>query len=282
MDFRKLNIAYSTCPNDTFMFDALINGRINGEGLKFDVHLADIEELNKGVENGEPDVSKISYAVFPGISDRYQLLNSGSAVGYGNGPLVISKRKIYPDELENVTVAIPGVRTTANYLLTSLFPGISQKRTYLFSDIADAIQDNEVEAGVIIHETRFTYMEKGLRMIADLGELWEKKFGLPIPLGGIVVRRDLPVKIKYLLNDKIAESITYGFAHPSDSMPYIRQHARELSEKVIRNHIELYVNDFSLDLGEKGREAVRTLFDKGIENRLFDMKNENVFITSGL
>lgn len=278
MNYEKLKIAFSTCPNDTFMFDALINGRIKSEGLKFDVQLSDIEDLNKAVLTGEPDVSKISYAVFPEIADKYQLLQSGSALGYSNGPLIISLKKIFPDEIGDVKMAIPGIRTTANFLLSSLFPEIKDKREFLFSDIEEAILSNEVDAGVIIHETRFTYQKKGLKLVADMGELWEKKFKLPIPLGGIVIRRNLPDKIKFLVQEKISESVGFGFENPEASLIYIKQYAQELSDEVIKKHIALYVNEFSIDLGVEGRKAITTLFENGMKKNLLAEVAGDIFL----
>ena len=278
MKYKKLKIAFSTCPNDTFMFDALINKKIDAEGLSFDVHMADIEELNNLILMGEPDISKISFAVYPEIAGNYQFLQSGSALGYGNGPLIISKKKIYPDELREVKMAIPGKKTTANYLLSSLFPEVKDKKEYVFSDIEEAVLSNEVDAGLIIHETRFTYHKKGLKLIADLGKIWEEKFKLPIPLGGIVVRRSLPEEIKFLIQKKIRESIDFGFEFPETSMDYIKSYAQELDEEVIKKHISLYVNNFSVDLGTSGQNAIMKLFEKGIESDLVSQSKAQIFL----
>ena len=168
----KLNI--STCPNDTFMFEAMLHGRIDTEGLVFDLHLADIEQLNGAALSGEPDISKLSYAAVPQISDRYKILNSGSALGRGNGPLLVSRYKIYPDELHDARVAIPGEHTTANLLLNKIYPSVKDRRAYLFSDIAEAVMTGECDAGVLIHEGRFVYRKIGLQLVADLGVEWEK------------------------------------------------------------------------------------------------------------
>lgn len=278
MNYNKLKIAFSTCPNDTFMFDALVNKRLKGLNFSLDVQLADIEELNKMTMEGAPDISKISYAAYPAISDKYQLLNAGSALGYKNGPLVISKRKIYHDELADTIMAIPGKMTTANFLLSILFPEVKNKREYLFSDIEEAVLSNEIDVGLVIHETRFVYKEKGLKLVSDLGELWEKKFKLPVPLGGIVVRRDFPEEIKLDIQKKISESIQYAFNDRHASQQYIKQHAQELDDDVVNQHIDLYVNDFSVDLGKKGREAVEKLFSKGEKAGLFEVKNKDIFV----
>ena len=260
------------------MFDAMVNGRLDGQKWSLEVIMADIEELNRMVADGEPDISKISYAAYPAISDKYQLLSAGSALGYKNGPLIISKRKIYPDELADVKMAIPGKMTTANFLLSILYPEVQNKAEYLFSDIEEAVQSNEMDAGLIIHETRFVYEKNGLKLVSDLGELWEEKFKLPIPLGGIVVKRSLPEDIKLQIQDKISESVKFAFANRSASLVYIKQHAQELKDDVINQHIDLYVNDFSIALGEKGEKAINMLFSKGKEAGLFELGGENIFV----
>ncbi|MGC9342057.1 MAG: 1,4-dihydroxy-6-naphthoate synthase [Bacteroidales bacterium] len=277
MKKNKLTIAYSSCPNDTFMFDALVNQKLDTGKLEFEPHIADIEELNRLVQEGYPDVSKISFAVFPEISDRYSLLTSGSAVGYRNGPLVVSKYKIYPDELSNVKMAIPGKNTTANFLLTILFPQVKDKKEYLFSDIEEAVLSNETDAGLLIHETRFTYEKKGLKKVTDLGELWEKEFESPVPLGGIVIKRSLDPETKRNVQNLVKKSVKFAFDRPGESRSYIKSYARELSDNVIYQHIDLYVNDFSVDLGEKGKKAIELLFEKGEERGLFKLKNDSIF-----
>ncbi len=260
------------------MFDALINGRLEGKEFSFDVVMADIEELNKMAVDGESDISKISYAAYPAISDKYHFLNAGSALGYKNGPLIISKRKIYPDELGDVKIAIPGKMTTANFLLSILYPEVQNKSEYLFSDIEEAVQSNEMDAGLIIHETRFVYAKNGLKLVSDLGTLWEEKFNLPIPLGGIVVKRSLPDSLKLKIQQKVSESVRFAFANRLASLAYIKQHAQELDDAIINKHIDLYVNDFSIDLGEKGKDAIKMLFSKGEESGLFELKEKNIFV----
>ncbi len=278
MTYSKLNIAFSTCPNDTFMFDALVNRRLKSLNFSVEVQLADIEELNRLTMAGEPDISKVSYAAYPAISDKYQLLSAGSALGYKNGPLIISKRKIYSDELVDVKMAIPGKMTTANFLLSILFPEVKNKSEYLFSDIEEAVLSNEIDAGLVIHETRFIYKNKGLKLVSDLGELWEEKFNLPIPLGGIVVKRDFPEEVKLDIQKTISESIQFAFNNRNASLQYIKEYAQELDNKVINQHIDLYVNDFSVDLGEEGRKAVELLFSKGEKAGLFELKNKSIFV----
>ena len=265
----NLTLGFSTCPNDTFIFDAMVNGRIDTEGLRFNLHLADVEELNRMAFSAEIDVTKVSYHAFAYLSDAYQLLTSGSALGFGNGPLLISKHKIYPDEIKELKIAIPGKYTTANLLLFLAYPQLTQKQEYLFSDIEVVILSGEMDAGVIIHENRFTYRSKGLRKIVDLGELWEQQYGLPIPLGGIIVKRNLPEDIRHKVNRVLRRSVEYALQNPNDSLPFVRQHAQSMDESVMQSHIRLYVNDFSVDLGVKGREAIDTLYAKGAEKLLF-------------
>jgi 1,4-dihydroxy-6-naphthoate synthase len=256
----NLKLAFSTCPNDTFIFEALVNNRIEHKQVAFDVHLADIQELNKLALRAEPDVVKISYALYPLIFKNYQLLTSGSALGNGVGPLLISRRKIFPDEVKHATIAIPGEHTTANLLFKLAFPEAEHTIVYLFSHIEDAILSNEVDAGVIIHENRFTYKAKGLRMILDLGEYWEKKTGLPIPLGGIAVRRDLPTQVKLMLNELVRLSVETAMKNPSKVLPYVRKYAQSIDNEVIIQHITLYVNDYTVNLGKLGCESALTLF----------------------
>lgn len=265
----NLSLGFSTCPNDTFIFDAMVNGRIDTEGVHFNLHLADVEELNQIAFSSVLDISKVSYHAFAYLSTEYQLLSAGSALGFNNGPLLISKHKIYPDELDGLRIAIPGKFTTANLLLSIAYPKLQHKKEYLFSDIEDVILSGEADAGVIIHENRFTYQSRGLLKIVDLGEYWDQQTGLPIPLGGIIVKRALPQEIRLKINRVLRRSVEFAFANPKDSLPFIRQHAQSMDESVMRSHIELYVNDFSVDLGVKGKEAIHTLFEKSVERSLF-------------
>jgi 1,4-dihydroxy-6-naphthoate synthase len=265
----RLTLGFSTCPNDTFIFDAMVNGRIDTEGLRFELLMADVEELNRLAFKSSIDITKVSYHAFAYLSKAYQLLTAGSALGFGNGPLLISKHKIYPDELAGLKIAIPGKYTTANLLLSLAYPSLTQKTEYLFSDIEEVILSGEADAGVIIHENRFTYQSRGLRKIVDLGAQWEVQTGLPIPLGGIIVKRELPRVIRLKVNRVLRRSVAYALENPNDSLPYVRQHAQAMDEEVMRNHILLYVNDFSVDLGEKGREAITKLYERGAGNQLF-------------
>lgn len=254
-----LRLSISTCPNDTFMFDALIHKRIDTEGLDLELKMSDIENLNGDAIKSIPHISKISYAVYPLIADRYTILNSGSALGRGNGPLLVSRRAIYPDEMHDATVAVPGMHTTANLLMERLFPDVRRKKPYLFSDITEAVMSGECDAGVLIHEGRFVYEKHGLRLIADLGVEWEKETGLPLPLGAIAVSNEIDDYTKIKIDRVIRRSIEYAMANPKDSFPFVKTNARELDDDVIAEHIDLFVNDYSINLGDEGRKAVREL-----------------------
>lgn len=260
----KLTLAFSPCPNDCFMFDAIVNRRIDLEGLDFDVRLADIEALNSATFAGDIDVSKLSYHAYAYCAGKYVLLNSGSALGRNCGPLLISKREISRDEVAagNLRIAIPGKYTTANFLLGLAFPKAQNRTELIFSAIESALLAGEFDAGLIIHENRFTYQAKGLRKIIDLGEFWESETGAPIPLGGIVIRRSLADEVKHKVDRLVRRSVEYAFANRSASLPYVRAHAQEMSEDVMYKHIDLYVNDYSVDLGADGRRAVQLLFDR--------------------
>ena len=276
----KLTLGFSPCPNDCFMFDALVHGRIDLEGLSFETHLADVEALNRAAFAGDADVTKLSYHAFAHCADRYAVLNAGSALGRGCGPLLISKRSISSDEVAagGLQIAIPGRYTTANLLLGLAFPKAQHKTEFVFSDIEGAVLDGRVDAGAIIHENRFTYQGKGLHKIVDLGELWEETSGAPIPLGGIVVRRGLSPEVQQAVDRVVRRSVEYAFAHPDASCAYVRAHAQEMDEAVMRQHIELYVNDYSVDLGADGRRAVSALFDRAHTSALIPSLPSSIFV----
>lgn len=274
----RLQLAFSTCPNDTFMFDALVNGHGRNNDLNLDLHLADIEELNTAVVKGLPDISKMSVAAFPLVAKEYELLHAGAAIGFGNGPLVVSRKKIYEDELKDAKIAIPGEKTTANLLLRILFPGISNKQEYLFSAIEEVVLDGECDAGLLIHETRFTYEDRGLQKVVDLGEEWEVQTGLPIPLGIIAIRRSLSEKIKLEFEKQLQESVRFALDHPAVSLPFMKMHAQELSEEVMYKHVQLYVNHFSVDVGAEGEKAVVTLLHKAADAGLLAPVDMPVFL----
>ena len=274
---KVLTLAFSPCPNDTFIFDAWVNDRL-GDTYAVKPILEDIELLNRRAENGEADVLKISFAQYPAVSSRYQILNTGAALGFGCGPLLVSRTPIVDPLPHGLTVAIPGVRTSANLLLSTFYPQITDRRQILFSSIEDEVLAGRVDLGLLIHESRFTYLQKGLYKVADLGERWESGFNQPIPLGCIVVRRDLPFELKKNLEELLRRSVLHAFDHPDDSHIYITQNAAEMNEDVQRKHIELYVNRFSVDLGEDGRAAVRHLFRTGIEQNILPEAVEPIFL----
>lgn len=255
-----MKLAISPCPNDTFMFDALVNRRIDRGGVAFDVSYHDIEELNRCVreatDNTGPDISKVSCAVLPEIADRYEVLDSGAALGCGNGPLFVRRaRETHPIR----HIAVPGLHTTANALMTRLYPEITEKSPVLFSEIAAAVERGDYDAGVLIHEGRFVYRERNLELVADLGALWEERTALPLPLGAIVIRRALPDCVRREIEAQLRRSIEYAFAHPAASRTFIKAHAQELDDTVIDAHIGLFVNDYSLSLGTEGRHAIAAL-----------------------
>lgn len=280
----KFSLGYSPCPNDCFIFDALVHKRIDTEGIDFDVALHDVQELNRLAVDGKLDITKLSYAAFSELTGTYQLLNSGSALGFNCGPLLICKRdpekiltKLH-EEPDKVSIAIPGENTTANFLLSIAFPQALNRIPMLFSDIEKAVLENRVDAGLIIHENRFTYMQKGLQKILDLGEYWDSIIQAPIPLGGIAMHRRFNSELIKSVDRLIKKSVLYAFEHPEISMPYVRKHAQEMSEDVMKQHINLYVNQFSVDLGETGIAAVRLLLNKAIEAGLISSFNSDFII----
>jgi len=261
------------------MFDALINGKINVGNYQFELVIADIEELNKMVLDGFPDVAKLSYHSYFKVMGDYQLLNSGSALGENCGPLIISKQKIYPDELSDCKIAIPGRNTTANLLLNLLFPEVKQTTEYLFSDIEDVVLCGECDAGLVIHETRFTYQNRGLKLVADLGSLWEDKFNLPIPLGGIAIKRSLSKNIRKDIDIMLRKSIEFAFENPKSSIDFMKQHAFEMDDDVLMKHVGLYVNNYSINLGTKGKMSVEKLkLEYHNQNSIKEDLNQKMFV----
>ena len=261
----KLSLGFSPCPNDTFIFDALVNNKIDTEGLEFDVHLEDVQTLNEWARAGKLDLSKISYGVLPLVLPQYQLLNSGGALGKGVGPLLISKKEIDPaklqDAVNNYTIAVPGVNTTAHLLFSMAFPNAKQKTFLVFNEIENAVLSGKVDAGVIIHENRFTYQDKGLVKLMDLGNYWEQQLKVPIPLGGIVAHHRIGDEVATKVDRLIRKSVEFAFSNYPELTDYIRSHAQEMSEDVMRKHIDLYVNNFSIDLGIEGKKAVDKLVE---------------------
>lgn len=274
----KLRLGFSPCPNDTFIFEALVNKRIDTAGIDYDWFLADVEELNHMALEGSVDITKMSYHAYAFAAANYLLLDSGGALGRGNGPLLISRRKIFPDEVNNLNIAIPGKYTTANLLFSIAWPEAQNKREYLFSDIPEAVLSGKADAGLIIHETRFTYQSMGLKKIVDLGRYWEEFSGLPIPLGAIVVNRNLSEIIALKVNDTIKRSIEYAWRNPASSEAFIKENAREVKEGVINDHIGLYVNNFSLSLGKEGHTAIEKLFSVAREKKIIPELPERIFL----
>lgn len=273
-----LKLGFSPCPNDTFIFDAMVNGRIETEGLRFDYMLNDVEELNKKALRSELDVTKISFFAYADFCKDYQLLDAGSALGFGCGPLLISKNKIPIEELQSKGIAVPGIHTTANFLMSFAFPESKNKTEILFSEIEDAVLSEKFDAGVIIHENRFTYEQKGLQKIADLGDIWEQKTRMPIPLGGIAVRRSLDKVLKEKVQRIIRKSVEYAFKNPDSSKDFVKCHAQAMDTEVIKKHIALYVNDYSVSLGNKGKDAIHFLYQKAFEQKLIKKIPEDIFI----
>ena len=267
----KLTLGFSPCPNDTFMFDALVHAKVDTEGLEFEVVMEDVEALNQRALINDLDVTKLSYHAFLHCVQFYSLLNSGSALGRNCGPLLIQQKGNGPFTADS-KIAIPGKNTTANLLLSIAFPHLQHKEEMLFSDIEQAVIDGRVDAGLIIHENRFTYQEKGLEKIQDLGEFWESETGLPIPLGGIVIKRDLTLEVQQKVQRVLKRSVKYAFDHPKSAKEYIRCYAQEMDEQVMDEHIKLYVNDFSLDLGVEGKQAVKEVFKRN------GMQTNDIFV----
>jgi len=257
-----LSLGFSPCPNDTFIFDAMVNNKIDTGGLRFNTELQDVETLNKWALQGKLPITKLSFAVFRKVKDQYNLLNSGSALGRGCGPLLIAKKPIAQEDVKDCRIAIPGDNTTANLLFSIAFPEAKQKQVMVFSEIENAVLDGRADVGVIIHENRFTYQQKGLVKIIDLGEYWESTTGSPIPLGGIFIRKDVPLEIQQQVDALIHKSLQYAYKNYPQLSEYVTQHAQEMDENVMRQHIDLYVNDFSLDLGQEGHAAVDRLMLK--------------------
>lgn len=264
-----LSLGFSPCPNDTFIFHAMTHGLIDLGGLSFDQPvLADVETLNTWAMAGRLDVTKLSFHALGHVLDRYVLLDAGSALGRGCGPLLVTRQDV-PLDLATATIAIPGRYTTAAMLLHLYAPSPLKTRVMVFDRIMAAVAAGEVDGGVIIHESRFTYQDHGLACVQDLGQWWEERSGLPIPLGGIVARRSLGREKIALIEQAVRASVRYGFAHPEGSRPYIKEHAQELAPEIIQSHISLYVNSFSESLGDQGRRAVDFFLEQGRVKGLF-------------
>jgi 1,4-dihydroxy-6-naphthoate synthase len=304
----KLSLGFSPCPNDTFIFDAMIHQKVDTEGLSFDVVFDDVETLNQKAFRADLDITKLSYHAYAYLTEKYVLLHAGSALGFGVGPLLICNNEDYistdiladlrlptsdlkpqtsdlrpptsdlSPQTSDLRIGIPGKYTTANFLLSLAFPGAKNKIEMKFFEIESALLNNQIDMGVIIHENRFTYQEKGLKKIIDLGEFWEDLTQGPIPLGGIMIKRELPEEIKQKVNRIIRRSVQYAFDHPESGMDFICSLSQEMSKEVINKHIELYVNKFSIDLGEIGRKAVHTFFEEAHKVGIIPETKQNLFL----
>ncbi|MDR6783737.1 1,4-dihydroxy-6-naphthoate synthase [Pedobacter africanus] len=280
----KLSLGFSPCPNDTFIFDALIHHKIDTEGLEFEVFFDDVETLNQKAFRGELDITKLSFHAFAYVHEQYALLDSGSALGFGVGPLLICRNESFAASKEHLSpdlkVGIPGRYTTANFLLGIAFPHLTNKQEMVFSAIESALLEDRIDLGLIIHENRFTYADKGLHKVIDLGNYWEEKTSCAIPLGGIVVNRRLDQETKEKVNRLIRKSVEFAFANPKSGVEFIRQHAQEMSEEVMYRHIDLYVNKYSIELGMEGRKAIDVLFEMARKNGLIPAAKQDIYLTS--
>ncbi len=254
-----IKTAFSTCPNDTFIFDALVNKRIDTDDFQFEYTTGDIDQLNMMAATNSFDLIKVSYAMLPEIIDNYVAITAGGALGFNCGPMLVAKKPALPANTDEIKIVVPGKDTTANYLLTRYFPQLTNKKIVIFSEIEDNVVRGDADAGVIIHESRFTYQSKGLHLVADLGKLWHLETGLPIPLGCIVVKRSLKKEAIFQINGLLKKSVQFAFNHPEESSLFVKSFADSENDEVISQHIALYVNEFSSDLGKEGKHAVRNL-----------------------
>ena len=273
----KLSLGFSPCPNDTYIFEALIHQKVDTEGLEFDYFMADVEKLNEGAFKERPDITKLSFNAFMHLAGRYLLLDSGAALGFGVGPLVVSKQLSDFNELVGKIIAIPGQYTTANLLFSIAMKEKVHKKEILFSEIENAVLSGEVDAGVIIHESRFTYASKGLHKLIDLGEYWEQLTGLPVPLGGIAAHSRLGPEVIAKVNRSIRRSIEYANAQNGGLNDFIRSNASEMDDEVMLKHIGLYVNEYSVSLGLQGKQAVNRMFDYAVAAKLISKPSGLIF-----
>lgn len=273
----KLTLGFSPCPNDTFIFDAMVNGKIDTRGLTFDYVMEDVETLNQWAMAGKLDITKLSYNTFLHTVDKYALLHSGSALGKGVGPLLIAKQALDLSNAADFKIAIPGINTTANLLLSLALPDAKNKTEVLFSEIEQAVLDGTYDAGLIIHESRFTYQQKGLVKLIDLGDWWEQEMNAAIPLGGIVVKRELGSELAATIDAVIKDSLAYSWKYYPQLSSFVECNAQEMEEAVMRKHIDLYVNEYTTDLGDIGRAAIQTMFSKAKAAGIITTTVENIF-----
>lgn len=274
----KITLGFSPCPNDTFIFDGIASKKIDTGDLEFDIVLEDVQTLNEWAIEGKLDITKLSYGVLPLVLHKYKLLNSGSALGNGVGPLLISNKLHDATNIEDYTIAIPGENTTAHLLFSLAYPAARNKVFLRYDEIEDFVISNK-GLGVIIHENRFTYQQKGLVKITDLGDFWEKQTGNPIPLGGITIRKDIDIEIQKKVDGIIKQSIQYSFAQYPQLSNYIKTNAQEMSEDVMRKHINLYVNDYSIELGESGKNAVKKLLEVYGAMKNTSINSNSIFVS---
>lgn len=274
---KKLSLAYSTCPNDTYIFYALAHGKIDLGDLSFDIALNDVEHLNQEAKKGIIDISKLSFAAIGHLTETYGLLRSGAALGRGCGPLIVARKGTNLNNLNSGKIAVPGLWTTANLLLSLFMDKNPNVVPMTFDQIMPAVSSGEFDAGIIIHEGRFTYQNFNLECLADLGEWWESETSLPIPLGCIAMRRNISQEIICKVQSQIRKSIEFAHLNTSRTDHYVQTHAQELSEDVVRQHINLYVNKFSLDIGKEGEKAIETLFIKAREKGILPNSDKSLF-----
>jgi len=274
----QITLGFSTCPNDTFIFDALVNGKIDTEGLEFVPYLSDVEDLNLLAFKGQLDVTKLSYHAWLHVWKSYRILDSGSALGKGSGPVLVAANPCKDPRYVGLSVAIPGEYTTANLLLRLAYPHIKDKKVFVFSEIEQAILDSVTDAGVLIHENRFTYENRGLVLLRDLGRFWTDTANTPIPLGGIMAHRRLPDDITAKVNRLIRKSLEFAFANPQETTPYIRKFAQSMDQEVLDAHLKTFVNEYSIELGEEGRGAVHTLIEKAKAGGLIKEVPQDFFV----
>jgi 1,4-dihydroxy-6-naphthoate synthase len=283
----KIKLGFSPCPNDTFIFDALVNNKIDTHGLTFEVVMQDVQTLNEMAIDGKLDITKISYGSLPLLLDKYVVLNAGSALGMGVGPLLVAPFAIPAPAVKQCVVAIPGKYTTAHVLFSLAYPEAINKVFLRYDEIEDFVSGNTgtleningVKLGVIIHENRFTYQDKGLVKQMDLGSFWEEETGLPVPLGGIVAKREIPDDIKVKVDRLIRESIEYSYAQGDTLSDFVKLNAKEMDIDVMKQHIELYVNDFTLRLGQPGKEAVKKFVQVHSAINKIPVSNGNMFLS---
>ena len=274
----EITLGFSSCPNDTYTFDALVHKKIDTKGIDFKVVIADVQELNRRAVLGDLQITKLSYFAYARVYKTYQILDAGSALGFANGPLFICKKGNENNINSKSKILIPGWETTANLLFSMAYPDYTNKTECLFSEIEPRIMSGEFDAGVIIHENRFTYAERGFSMLCDLGSFWENKTHTPIPLGAITIRRDIPDNLKKTINQLLRQSIEYANANPQASNSFIHEYAQAIEDDVLKKHIALFVNDFSLSLGTHGRNAIETLYQQAKSVGIISEEPKDLFV----